>query len=338
MSPEKKRDFEAEWPLLARRLRLFLTRKRVPASQQDDLMQETALRLYKMWESVDRSRPAWQLTVTIALNLLRDEYRRADHSDVVADLPDIANNYDLERAGLARIELGRVRTALAEMSDAHRSVLLAEVGQHYDTSGPATDKMRRMRARRKLTQILERVSGVLLLPARRLNELGQALFGARDSLAAGASCLVCTVLGVGLAVSVPLTSQRANAETLGRAAGDRQVAMLVAQHSVTDDDAGSTSTDVPSAARAAGTRGSRALRAQDDGAAGSPLPTQVPLPTDPGGPTQIPPIPGAGDGDSAPEPPPPPPLPPLPGGGNGDGGGPTQGLGQLLRHLQNQPR
>ena len=59
MSPEKKRDFEAEWPLLARRLRFFLGRKHVPHAQQDDLIQDTALRLYKMWDSVDRTRPAW---------------------------------------------------------------------------------------------------------------------------------------------------------------------------------------------------------------------------------------------------------------------------------------
>lgn len=334
MSPEKKRDFEAEWPLLSRRLRLFLTRKRVPASQQDDLMQETALRLYKMWESVDRSRPAWQLTVTIALNLLRDEYRRADHSDVVADLPEIPHSYDLERAGLARIELGRVRTALAEMSDAHRSVLLAEVGQHYESAEPSTDKMRRMRARRKLTQILERVSGLFLLPARRLNEMGQALFGMRDSLATGASCLVCTVLGVGLAVSVPLTPQRANADTLGRAVGDRPVAVLVAQLAKSDRGF-SSSTDVPTAVRTKSTSGSKKMRAHHGAAhAGSPLPTQVPLPTDPN-PPPLPPLPG-GNGDSAPEPPPPPPLPPLP--TNGDGGGPTQGLSELLRHLQNLHR
>lgn len=77
MSPDKKRDFESEWALLATRLKSFLSRKNVPAGKHDDLIQETALRLYKIWDTVDRARPAWALTVTIALNLLRDEYRRA---------------------------------------------------------------------------------------------------------------------------------------------------------------------------------------------------------------------------------------------------------------------
>src|SRR5688500_16692692 len=186
MSPEKKRDFESEWPLLAKRLKSFLARKNVPVTKQDDLIQDTALRLYKMWDTVDRNRPAWALTVTIALNLLRDEYRRAPHADVVSELPDIPQNYDVERAGLARVEIGRVRQALAEMSPAHRLVLLAEVG-HPSGVIDAGAKMRRMRARRKLTEILERVSAIFVLPARRLADVAQAMVGARDGLMAGVS-------------------------------------------------------------------------------------------------------------------------------------------------------
>ena len=208
MSPEKKRDFEAEWPLLSRRLRVFLGAKKVPYTQQDDLIQETALRLYKMWDSVDRTRPAWALTVTIALNLLRDEYRRAGHADIVAELPEIAQSYDLEQASLARIELKRVRTAMLEMSPEHRSVLLAEIGQHNDDSGCTGEKMRRMRARRKLTQLMERVSGVVLFPLRRLTDLGHGLAGMREAFAQSASCVLCGVLGVGAVLAMPAPAAR----------------------------------------------------------------------------------------------------------------------------------
>jgi DNA-directed RNA polymerase specialized sigma24 family protein len=306
MSPEKKRDFESEWPSLARRLRSFLARKKVPAAKQDDLIQETALRLYKMWDSVDRNRPAWALTVTIALNLLRDEYRRAPHSDIVSDLPDIPQNYDVERAGLARIELGRVRAALAQMSPAHRLVLLAEVGQGAGNVVDAGDKMRRMRARRKLTEILERVSAIFVLPAKRLADMAHALVGVRDGLLTGMSCVLCTVLGIGVAVSVPFSSGRADASTLrGEGPGERAA---VAAHSIMV--AGANSSLVADADLANPTGGRRASSG-DTGAAGEPtsLPELPPVPAPPTTEPPTVPLPERGPQGGPPPIPAPPPLP-----------------------------
>lgn len=329
MSPEKKRDFEAEWPLLARRLKLFLNRKKVPVPQQDDLIQETALRLYKMWESVDRSRPAWALTVTISLNLLRDEYRRAGHSDIVADLPDIPQSYDVERAGLARIELGRIRTALAEMTPAHRSALLAEVGHPSQVSADGgCDKMRRMRARRKLTQILERVSAVLVLPTKRLAEAGHALLGMKEPFVAGASCVLCAVLGVGVAVSIPLTPEHASA---GTAEGSTIQELLVASAAAVGDVAEPRGTwDAPTRARVAARRNAAGGPRGGEADPTSPLPAQLPLPSDPTGePPTVPPLPG-GPGEEPPAPPPAPAPPPLPLGGPGEG----SELDKIVGHLQ----
>jgi hypothetical protein len=327
VSPEKKRDFEAEWPLLARRLKLFLNRKKVPVPQQDDLIQETALRLYKMWESVDRSRPAWALTVTISLNLLRDEYRRAPHSDIVADLPDVALSYDLERAGLARIELGRIRDALAEMSPAHRSALLAEVGHpSFISADPGCDKMRRMRARRKLTQILERVSSVLVLPAKRLADAGHALLGMKEPFVASASCVLCAVLGVGVAVSIPLTPERARAGTLDSpsTSQDLQGALGVASDAAEP----SSSWDSPAQAGLSPRRSTRGHQSGHEEAT-SPLPSQLPLPSDPTGETPtVPPLPG----DPGEEPPAPAP-PPLPGGGPGEGSELDEVVGELQKRI-----
>lgn len=291
MSPEKKRDFEAEWPLLARRLRHFLSRKKVLPSQQDDLIQETALRLYKMWDSVDRTRPAWALTVTIALNLLRDEYRRSAHADVVADLPELAHTYDVERAGLARVELARVRAALAEMSPAHRAVLLAEVGHAGSGAVDAGEKMRRMRARRKLTAILERVSAVILMPVKRLTEIVQAVVAARDPLAAGTSCLLCTVLGFGMAVSVPFTPEQAHAGLSGathvsKADGYRDGAMHTNAQLVDAASTVSFDTDVPATARAVtrsgtSTKQRKVAKAGTKSSSGTATLGGVPLPSDP---------------------------------------------------------
>lgn len=314
MSPEKIRDFEAEWPLLARRLKLFLGRKKVPASQVDDLIQETALRLYKMWDSVDRSRPAWALTVTIALNLLRDEYRKAGHADIVSDLPDIPHSCDVERAGMARIELGRVRDALARMTPAHRSVLLAEVGYGVLAVEPAGDKMRRMRARRKLTQLLEQVSAIFVLPARKLSDAIHGMLGLRDGLVAGTSCLLCAVLGTGIAVTVPLMPERAEAHSASRVATAAQQAWAAVE-------AGSRVlvADSPIAARRAGstTRGSatRKPAARSTSQTESSALPQLPGSTgdDPGVPEVAPNGVAVPEPPHAPDPgPPPAPAPPAP--------------------------
>ena len=173
MSPEAKRSFEAEWAVLSRRLRLLLGRKRVPAAQHDDLVQETALRLLSMWDSVDLRRSLWPLTVTIALNLLRDRGRVVTRDDLVAEVPELESSYDVETVGIARLELQRVRRAMEELSPTYRSALMREIGSSASADGPegAAEKMVRMRARRKLKLALEHVSGLVALRVRRFTDL-----------------------------------------------------------------------------------------------------------------------------------------------------------------------
>ncbi|HJR46475.1 MAG TPA: hypothetical protein VJ927_12815 [Actinomycetota bacterium] len=205
MSPEAERNFEAEWALLSRRLRVLLCRKRVPASQHDDLVQETALRLLSMWDSVDRNRALWPLTVTIALNLLRDRGRTFTKDDLVAELPDLDSGTDVETVGIARLELDRVRRALAELSPAYRSALMREIGSPSLDTVPdaAADKMTRMRARRKLRRALENVSGLVALRVRKGAEFLEGLFALREGGVTAASCMICLVLGVSSAVIAP---------------------------------------------------------------------------------------------------------------------------------------
>lgn len=205
MSPEAERNFEAEWALLSRRLRLLLSRKRVPSSQHDDLVQETALRLLSMWESVDRQRALWPLTVTIVLNLLRDRGRALTRDDLVAELPELASGHDVETVGIARLELERVRRALDELSPSYRSALMREIGISAASVAPegAADKMIRMRARRKLKLALENVSGLVALRIRRLGDLIEGMFTLRDGGVAAVSCVFCLVLGVGSTLVAP---------------------------------------------------------------------------------------------------------------------------------------
>lgn len=172
MAALRKRSFEEEWPDLARKLQSLLSAKRVPASKREDIVQETGLRLFRMWEQVDPERPVWALTVTIALNLVRDEARRSSTREILGAVPDIPSSYDVERSGLARIELARVEHALTQMTPAHRSVLLAEVGDEAAlTRGANAVKMLRMRARRRLTSLLDSASAGGVLAGVKLRRL-----------------------------------------------------------------------------------------------------------------------------------------------------------------------
>ena len=205
MTPTMRREFEAQWPALATRVERLLARKGVPSEKRDDLLQETALRLIGMWHKVDPHRIE-ALATTIALNLLRDELRRKRSSEIVAQIPELPEPCDVEAAGMARVELARVRTALASLSPRHRSVLLREVGD-AGASGLSQDaeKMMRMRARKKLQAALQKVSGILIFRLRRFADaVNGVFFGGRDALLQGLSCVGC--VAIGLMVGVPSSS------------------------------------------------------------------------------------------------------------------------------------
>jgi DNA-directed RNA polymerase specialized sigma24 family protein len=225
MTPERRRDFEHQWPTIQSGLKGLLSRKKVPFGEHDDLIQETALRLYGMWGRVDPGRSPWPLAVTIALNLVRDGSRRRPIREVAsADVPDLPDSHEVERAGLARVELGRVRAALDEMSPAYRSALLVEVGDAAAraTSGAAAQKMTRVRARRKLAQLVEKVSA--LLPFRYLRfwkwqsstEAGQWFIGAREGVLASIPCIACLAVGVTTVIATNVVAPGASAGSLPR--------------------------------------------------------------------------------------------------------------------------
>jgi hypothetical protein len=213
VSPELVGAFEKQWPEIARRLTNLLASKNVPTCKRDDIVQETGLRLFKMWEKVDRARPVWPLTVTIALNLLRDEARRNPEREVLGPVPDVPTAHDVEHEGLARIELERVQQALAQLSPAHRDVLLNEITSRVEVPQDARNatKMMRLRARRALTTLLETAAlraGLMHLKLRRslgLNDpfLPFKLGGTETSAAASATALAIAALLVGTMQAQP---------------------------------------------------------------------------------------------------------------------------------------
>ena len=190
MSPELVDSFEKQWPEVSKRLAGMLAGKRVNTSKREDLVQETGLRLFGMWEKVDRNRPVWPLAVTIALNLIRDDARRKRDLEILGVMPDLPAGHDVEEEGLARLELERVQEAMSKLSPAHRSVLMVEVGDVPDTSskGSNATKMLRHRARRALTMLLETAAvraAVFNFKARRILLFGdRVLIGRNGSITA----------------------------------------------------------------------------------------------------------------------------------------------------------
>ncbi|HYO61749.1 MAG TPA: sigma-70 family RNA polymerase sigma factor [Actinomycetota bacterium] len=210
--------FEQQWPDLARRLDTMLAGKRVPAHKRDDIVQETGLRLFRMWDQVDPERPLWALVVTIALNLLRDEARKRPEREVLGLVPDRAADQDVERAGLARLEWRRVQHAMSQLSPDHRSILMAELGDEYATSdrGPNATKMLRMRARRRLSALLDvaSASGVAItVRVRRLFDIERhviairGLMSSTENMAAPAAAGFLSAVALFAATAGPLAGE-----------------------------------------------------------------------------------------------------------------------------------
>lgn len=159
MTSDQQDQFEAEWPALALRLQAMLRRKRLSDWLVEDLVQETGCRLIRMWNEIDRAKPVWPLVATIALNLLRDEMRKGTWSELTGAVPDAASGENVETRGLARLELREVGGALSQLNDSQRSVLLASVTDTpSEGADPSALRMLRMRARKRLHQLMDQAS------------------------------------------------------------------------------------------------------------------------------------------------------------------------------------
>lgn len=165
------RVFDDEWAALAPRLSMVLAAKGVHAQDRDDLLQETALRLYRVWETLEADQPVWPFAVTIALNLWRDQLRAAvvrQRHVLTANLadagPDAVTTCDVERTVLARQELAQVGAVMRELEPEQRRLLLAndEVATVVAPLRPA-ERMARMRARRELARLVGRASAAVAL-------------------------------------------------------------------------------------------------------------------------------------------------------------------------------
>ena len=217
MTSDQQRQFEHMWPALSVRLHRLLSRKKVSPWLAEDLVQETGLRLIRMWPEIDQAKPIWPLTATIALNLFRDELRRAGSKEYIHSLPDSPSTENVEERGMARVELRAVGGALAQMPALQRDAILADLSAGTVASPLASSaRMLRMRARRRLQHLMDHASvlgvavGMQMRRAARELELviGRVLPTDAERVTAAAISLL-AALSLGVAVD-PLSPNRSH--------------------------------------------------------------------------------------------------------------------------------
>lgn len=195
------REFDDVWAEMRDRLGRVLASRGVPAQDREDLLQETALRLYRVWDNLDPAQPVWPYAVTIALNLWRDSLRSAAthvrevSPSVAYDNPD---DLDVERTVIARQELATVSAALRQLAPEQRRLVL-ETDELTSVVRPlrAAERMSRMRVRRELARVVGRASAIAALIWLRRPHRAQAF-----AAAAFTGALAATVFAGSPAVSV----------------------------------------------------------------------------------------------------------------------------------------
>jgi DNA-directed RNA polymerase specialized sigma24 family protein len=205
--------FATHWPALVPELRQALAKAGTPAADRADIVQETAVRLLRMWDRIDWERPVAPLAVRIALNAWRDQWRRRGAREVVGDVPEQTAPSDTERSAIARIHVGEVARALADLPPSTARVLRVAAAEAEVASVPAASaavRMARSRARRALAASLRIASAVAAAVTVSVRALGRS---ARTSTAAaGVLVTMAFVLAGGAAAPgthpAPLQSAR----------------------------------------------------------------------------------------------------------------------------------
>ncbi len=169
--------FATRWPALVPELRQALAKAGAPAADRDDLVQETAVRLLGMWDRIDWDRPVAALARRIALNVWRDQWRHRGAREIVGPVPEQHAAGDTERSALARVEVGEVARALADLPATTANVLrLAVVEAEVAPAGAASPALRmaRTRARRALAVTMRIASSVAAAVALSWRAIGRS--------------------------------------------------------------------------------------------------------------------------------------------------------------------
>lgn len=220
--------FEDAWPDLETRLRRSLTARGVPVQDRDDVVQETALRVYRVWESLDATRSAWPFVVTVGVNYWRDIVReRTGRIATVQPMAtiEVTDHHDVERDVLARQELASVRAAWGALAPEQRRLLLA-TEEFADTVRPLrpAERVARMRVRRQLARTVGRASA--LIPVLLLRRPGRST---SVVAAAYASAMAATVFTAPAMVNTPLVTALAHQPYVNVSTHPRQAPVAASQ-------------------------------------------------------------------------------------------------------------
>lgn len=216
--------FADEWPRELPRLRRLLAANGIPADDVDDVLQESAARLYAAWGRVFEDRPIRPLVTTIVLNCARDHHRRARARIVpVPQMPDalLVDPQLTDRVALSRLEVGRAGRALARLTDQQRKAVVDAVSEELrgEEAGrrraPAAARMALTRARRQLATALELTAGVgavIAMGARRVTS-SAGTPAAAMAIAGAATLAAVLVSPASHAPSAPMRVQQAMSGT-----------------------------------------------------------------------------------------------------------------------------
>lgn len=152
--------FSRDWPSVASRLGRYLSAAGVPADDREDLVQETALRVYRAWGSIDQDRPIEPFVRTIAMNAWRDQLRRhrpLSRLELLPERPSTAPS--VEHVAVVRSELRAVGHVLRQLTGSQRALLLTAAQPRDGIRMTARSRMARTRARRRLRGVLLEGSG-----------------------------------------------------------------------------------------------------------------------------------------------------------------------------------
>lgn len=221
-------DFERDWPELRARVQRSLAGWRVPAWLEEDILQETAVKIWNLRAQIDPARSVEGLAARIAVNLLKDHLRGERFLVTGADIPIPAGAQDVENEVIARDEWRRVRSALTRLNPARRAALMAAVFGDGSDRTPVALRMMKMRARKQLRVLMEEVgrakAGCVVLVQRMWDHVTARGFDFRSPsvqhLAQVASAAIVVVTAG--ALSVPSVDPQLNdGNVAGRAAPDK---------------------------------------------------------------------------------------------------------------------
>lgn len=148
-------EFDGTWVEISRRLDRFLAAKGIPTHTREDVIQETAVRLWERWTRLDRSSPLWNLAVTIAMRLVYDEHRRRRKIELVAEVDAAAVGGEIQ--ALQHAQLREAVSTIGRLPRGYRNVLLAQIGEADSPTRNRNElNVLRFRARRALRQRLGR--------------------------------------------------------------------------------------------------------------------------------------------------------------------------------------